>query len=74
LDKHELSERDICTKYILPALEKAGWDLQLQLREEFELAPGQIRVRGYRAVLQAQPADCRYRGQEQPAQWVKNGT
>lgn len=46
MNKHELSERDICTKYILPALEKAGWDLQMQLREEFELAPGQIRVRG----------------------------
>ena len=24
--KKELSERDICTKYIQPALEKAGWD------------------------------------------------
>jgi len=46
LNKHELSERDICTKYILPALEQAGWDRMLQMREEFELAPGQIRVRG----------------------------
>ena len=24
--KKELSERDICTKYIQPALEKAGWN------------------------------------------------
>ena len=25
LDKKSLSERDICTKFITPALEKAGW-------------------------------------------------
>ena len=26
--KKELSERDICTKYISPAIEKAGWDMK----------------------------------------------
>ncbi len=26
MDKKLLSERDICTKYITPALEKSGWD------------------------------------------------
>jgi len=46
MNKQELSERDICTKYILPALESAGWDLILQLREEFEMAKGRIIVRG----------------------------
>jgi len=25
--KKDLSERDICTKYINPALEKAGWNM-----------------------------------------------
>jgi hypothetical protein len=25
MDKHSLSERDICTKYITPALRKSGW-------------------------------------------------
>ncbi len=33
-DKKSLSERDICTKYINPALEKAGWNIQTQVREE----------------------------------------
>lgn len=31
IDKKTLSERDICTKFITPALEKAGWDKQLQI-------------------------------------------
>ena len=26
MDKKSLSERDICTKYITPSIEKAGWD------------------------------------------------
>lgn len=26
MDKKALSERDICTKYITPALKRAGWD------------------------------------------------
>ena len=29
-----LSERDICTKYIIPALKQAGWDIHSQVREE----------------------------------------
>jgi len=28
MDKKEFSERDICTKFITPALEKSGWDKQ----------------------------------------------
>ncbi|MFU8833240.1 MAG: EcoAI/FtnUII family type I restriction enzme subunit R, partial [Wenzhouxiangella sp.] len=46
MNKQELTERDICTKYILPALEQAGWDIQLQVREEFEISAGRIIVRG----------------------------
>ena len=34
MNKKTLSERDICTKFITPALEKAGWDMQLQILEE----------------------------------------
>ena len=37
LDKRGLSERDICTKFITPALRKAGWDEMLQIREEVSL-------------------------------------
>ncbi len=44
--KKGLSERDICTKYILPALEKAGWDIQTQIREEVYFTDGRIYVKG----------------------------
>lgn len=44
--KKQLSERDICTKYITPALELAGWDVLTQIREEFPLTNGRIIVRG----------------------------
>ena len=46
MDKHQLSERDICTKFITPALEQAGWDIITQVREEFPLTKGRIIVRG----------------------------
>lgn len=46
MDKKTLSERDICTKYITPALEKAGWDTQLQILEEVSFTDGKIYVRG----------------------------
>ena len=37
MDKYTLSERDICTKFITPALRRAGWDEMLQIREEVSL-------------------------------------
>lgn len=40
------SERDICTKFITPALRKAGWDEMTQIREEVSFTKGRIRVRG----------------------------
>ena len=46
MNKKKLSERDICTKFITPALEKAGWDITSQIREEFSLTAGRIIVRG----------------------------
>jgi hypothetical protein len=33
MDKRTLTERDICTKFILPAVKRAGWDEMVQLRE-----------------------------------------
>ena len=45
MDKHQLSERDICTKFITPAIEQAGW-LQHQFREEVSLTDGRVMVRG----------------------------
>lgn len=46
IDKKTLSERDICTKFITPALEQAGWDKHLQVREEVSFTDGKIYVRG----------------------------
>jgi type I restriction enzyme, R subunit len=46
MNKKELSERDICTKFITPALRKAGWDELSQLREEVSFTKGRIIVRG----------------------------
>ena len=46
MDKKKLSERDICTKFITPAIEAAGWNLMKQVREEFYLTKGRILVRG----------------------------
>jgi type I restriction enzyme R subunit len=43
--KFDLSERDICTKFITPAIEQAGW-LQSQFREEVKLTEGRVMVRG----------------------------
>ena len=42
----KLSERDVCTKFITPALVAAGWDLQTQIREEVSFTKGRIIVRG----------------------------
>ena len=46
MDKKSLSERDICTKFITPALRKAGWDEMVQIREEVSFTKGRIIVRG----------------------------
>ncbi len=46
MDKRSLSERDICTKFITPALRNAGWDEMLQIREEVSFTKGRIVVRG----------------------------
>lgn len=46
MDKKALSERDICTKFITPALAYAGWDIQTQVREEVSFTAGRIIVRG----------------------------
>jgi len=45
MDKKQLSERDICTKFITPAIEKAEW-LQSQFREEVPITDGRVMVRG----------------------------
>ena len=49
MDKKTLSERDICTKFITPALEASGWDRNTQFLEEVNLTSGRVVVRGNKA-------------------------
>ncbi|MDR6223456.1 EcoAI/FtnUII family type I restriction enzme subunit R [Methanococcoides alaskense] len=46
INKNDLSERDICTKFITPAIKKAGWDIHTQVREEVPLTNGRVIVSG----------------------------
>lgn len=46
MNKKELSERDICTKYITPAIKNAGWDIDIQVREEKSFTAGRIIIKG----------------------------
>lgn len=48
--KKDLTERDICTKFILPALIKAGWDVEKQIREEVFFTDGRIYVKGSKTI------------------------
>ncbi len=46
MNKKNLSERDICTKFINPAIQKAGWNMRTQVREEVSFTDGRIIVQG----------------------------
>ena len=46
MNKKDLSERDICSKFIGPAVKRAGWDGMMQIREEVAFTKGRIIVRG----------------------------
>jgi type I restriction enzyme, R subunit len=50
LDKKALSECDICSKFITPALVSANWDLMGQIREEVSFTKGRVIVRGQRSA------------------------
>jgi type I restriction enzyme, R subunit len=45
-NKKALTERDICSKFITPAVTQAGWDDLSQIREEVYFTKGRIIVRG----------------------------
>lgn len=55
----DLSERDVCTQRITPALTAAGWDLATQVREEVSFTKGRIIVRG-RLVTRGKPKRADY--------------
>ncbi len=50
MNKKALSERDICSKFITPALVNSGWNLESQIREEVSFTNGRIFVKGRLAV------------------------
>ena len=49
MNKKDLTEADIKTKFITPAIKQAGWDIISQMREEYYFTAGQIQVQGQRA-------------------------
>lgn len=46
MDKKQLSEAGIRSKFIDPAIVKAGWSETSQIYREYTIAPGRIVVRG----------------------------
>src|SRR6201984_2818988 len=46
MNKKDLSERDICSKFIGPAIKRAGWDGMMQIREEVAFTKGRFLSRG----------------------------
>lgn len=54
MDKKALSEQDICSKFITPAIQKASWDFQKQIREQVFFTKGKIIVQG-KTVKRGEP-------------------
>lgn len=46
MQKHNLTESEICDIYVTPALKEAGWKLGPQIRREYFFTDGQVNVRG----------------------------
>lgn len=50
INKAKLTETDIITKFILPAIKASGWDDITQIRQEVKLRDGKVIVRGQAAA------------------------
>jgi type I restriction enzyme R subunit len=46
INKKQLTETDIRTKFITPAITRAGWDLISQMLEEVSFTAGRVTVNG----------------------------
>gem|GEM_PF-1169311 len=46
MNKTDLSETDIISIFILPAIKDVGWDVMTQIRQEVKLRDGKVVVRG----------------------------
>jgi type I site-specific restriction endonuclease len=51
MNKKQLSERDVCTKFIVPALGQADWDVATQVRQECPLTKERFIVHGHSRIL-----------------------
>ena len=49
----QLSEADISTKIIIPSVVKSGWNLNSQIREQYTLTKGRIKVFGKKTKREA---------------------
>lgn len=56
INKKDLTETDIISKFIRPAIKQSGWNDMLQIREEVKLRSGKIIVRGQMATRQKSKA------------------
>lgn len=57
-DMGKLSKREICSKFITPALISAGWDLQVQIRKEVSFTQ-RAHHRAGQAAQQGERQACR---------------
>ncbi|WP_425642727.1 EcoAI/FtnUII family type I restriction enzme subunit R [Marinomonas gallaica] len=58
INKANLTETDIITKLVLPAVKSVGWDDMTQIRQELPITDGKVVVRGQMAArLKARRAD-----------------
>lgn len=59
VNKKSLTEQDIRTQFITPALQNAGWEFKTQVREEYAFTAGQIIVKG-KTIKRGQPKKADY--------------
>jgi type I restriction enzyme R subunit len=58
MNKKDFSDRDICSKFIGPAVKRAGRDGMMQFRDEVAFTKGRIILRGKLVTLgEAKRAD-----------------
>lgn len=58
MNKKNLSESDICDKYVRPSLVDAGWHTLEQIYAQFPLRAGRVVVRGNRSQRDDTCAAC----------------
>jgi len=66
MDKRSLTERDICTKFILPAVKRAGWDEMVQVRGEGYFTKGRYARSNLTPYIRSHSADAR---NSKPSKW-----